>query len=176
VRFYKCSHDQLHTKTLLRVRATNSCCPCDYHHDDSRCDWRGGNALEPCTAALEVLHRYSRAAHALHANRAAGARRVLGGYSRGVGGPRRGTPRLSRLHRCGTRRRTFAHTREAEGGRLDRRVLRGYSGALGHRVGRRRGRRRGRMVPSRPAQLSIAARCDGNAHRVQPRIVATPER
>ncbi len=121
-------HDQLHTafETLLRVRTTDSCCPCDYNRDCSRHGWRGGSAREPRTAAQKVLHRYPCAVHALHANRAAGARRVLGGYSRGrVGGPKRGTLRLSLLHRCGTRRRTLAHPREAEGGGLDRRVLSG---------------------------------------------------
>jgi hypothetical protein len=149
-----------------------------FYHDCSRHDWRGGSAPEPRTAAFEVLHRYSRAAHALHANPAAGARRVLDGYSRGVGGPQRGTPRLSLLHRCGTRHRTLAHTREAEGGRLDRKVLRGTREHSANWVERRRGRRRSRVVPSRPAPHSIAARRGGNADRVatQPHIVATPER
>ena len=154
----------------------------------SRCDYitiaalTGGEGMprEPCTAPL----RYSvgtRAAHPLpgHGNPAAGARWVLSArVLTWVGGPQRGTPRLSLLHRCGTRRRTLARTREAEGRRLDRRVLGGYSRVLGHRVGRRRGRRRSRAVPPRPVQHSFAARCDGNASRVatQLRVVATPDR
>jgi hypothetical protein len=59
------------------------------------------------------------------ANPAAGARRVLGAYSRGVGGPRRSTPHFSLLHRCGTRRRTLAHTK---GKRRAGGSIAGYSG------------------------------------------------
>ena len=70
-------------ETLPRVRTTDSSCPCDFITITAAMTGGEGMHQSRCTAALEVLHRYSRAAHALHANTAAGARRVLGGYSRG---------------------------------------------------------------------------------------------
>jgi hypothetical protein len=144
----------------------------------SRHDWRGGNAPEPCTAAL----RYFTGTPVPPTRSMRTERPGLGGYSAGTHVGRVGlSAARSGSRRCTgvARAAALSHTRgKRRAARLDHRVLRGYSGALGQWVGRRRGRRRGRVAPSRPAQHSIAARCNGTAHRVatQPRIVATPER